>query len=76
VTGHERPLHKILSVANQALFDASSRQDDPPRPGDTRAEVLKHIKAWVYGEEASCIFWLNRMAGTGKSTIAQDLSRI
>jgi hypothetical protein len=37
--------------------------------------VLKQIRAWTYGEERSCIFWLNGMAGTGKSTIARTISR-
>nr|OQO21198.1 hypothetical protein B0A51_14683 [Rachicladosporium sp. CCFEE 5018] len=55
-------------------FDASSRQDDPLCLQDTRTEVLKQIRAWVYGEEASCIFWLNGMAGTGKSTIARTVA--
>ena len=37
--------------------------------------MLEQIRAWTYGEERSCIFWLNGMAGTGKSTIARTISR-
>ncbi|KAK6436473.1 hypothetical protein LTR95_007334 [Oleoguttula sp. CCFEE 5521] len=73
-TSSEQPLHEILPTASQAPFDASSRQDDPLCLQDTRTEVLKQIRAWVYGEEASCIFWLNGMAGTGKSTIARTVA--
>ena len=62
-------------MAAQAPFDASSKQDDPLCLKDTRTEVLKQIRAWTYGEERSCIFWLNGMAGTGESTIARTISR-
>lgn len=68
-------LERILPVAVQAPFDASDKQDDPLCLSDTRVDVLKHIKAWAYGEAPSRIFWLNGMAGTGKSTIARTISQ-
>lgn len=72
---NEKPIHELLPTAVQAPFDASSKQDDPLCLEDTRVEVLKEIRAWTYGQEESCIFWLNGMAGTGKSTIARTAAR-
>jgi hypothetical protein len=64
-----------VSVSLQAAFDASSKQNDPLCLESTRADVLKQIRAWVTGNAPSCIFWLNGMAGTGKSTIARTIAR-
>ncbi|KAI7152215.1 WD40 repeat-like protein [Hortaea werneckii] len=63
-----------LPYAEQAPFDSSTKQDDPLCLEDTRTEVRKKIRAWVYGGEDSCIFWLNGAAGTGKSTIARSIA--
>ncbi|KAG8703636.1 hypothetical protein FRC11_010568, partial [Ceratobasidium sp. 423] len=38
-------------------------------PG-TRREVLEHIADWVHNTKAGSTYWLNGMAGTGKTTIA------
>ena len=40
----------------------------------TREEVLKDIDDWFANEEGQRVFWLNGLAGTGKSTIAQSLA--
>ena len=40
---------------------------------DTRTDVLTQIREWVAGHQ-KCIFWLNGMAGTGKSTIARTIA--
>ena len=42
----------------------------------TRKEVLLHIEQWLMDEKDQRIFWLNGLAGTGKSTIAQTLAEI
>lgn len=41
---------------------------------ETRVEVLADIFNWIDGDTAS-VFWLNGMAGTGKSTISRTLSK-
>lgn len=64
-----------LPTAEKALFDAYKERDDPLCLPETRVEVRKRIRAWAYGSEDSCIFWLNGMAGTGKSTIARTMAR-
>ncbi|KAG9118722.1 hypothetical protein FRC07_006625, partial [Ceratobasidium sp. 392] len=40
---------------------------------DTRVEVLKQMQAWADEAESERIYWLNGMAGTGKTTIAYSL---
>lgn len=37
--------------------------------------MLNQIKAWGKGDGEGCIFWLNGVAGTGKSTIARTVAR-
>ena len=40
----------------------------------TRKEVLWEIECWLNGEQGQRVFWLNGLAGTGKSTIAQTFA--
>ena len=42
----------------------------------TRKEVLLRIEKWLMDEKDQRIFWLNGLAGTGKSTIAQTFAEI
>ena len=42
----------------------------------TRKEVLQEIESWLMGEQRQRIFWLNGLAGTGKSTIAQTFAEM
>ena len=40
----------------------------------TREAILEDIESWTKDFEKSPVFWLNGLAGTGKSTIAQTVS--
>jgi len=40
----------------------------------TRKDVLGEIERWLVSEQDQRVFWLNGLAGTGKSTIAQTLA--
>jgi hypothetical protein len=40
----------------------------------TRKGVLWEIEQWLVGERGRRVFWLNGLAGTGKSTIAQTFA--
>lgn len=42
---------------------------------DTRVDLLHQLQTWADDVDAKCIFWLNGMAGTGKSTIARTIAR-
>jgi hypothetical protein len=39
-------------------------------PG-TRVSLLQDVLAWAIASNSPCVFWLNGLAGTGKSTIAR-----
>ena len=40
----------------------------------TRKEALWEIECWLNGKQSQRVFWLNGLAGTGKSTIAQTFA--
>ena len=42
----------------------------------TRGDVLLQLDRWLEDEQGQPIFWLNGLAGTGKSTIAQTFAEI
>ena len=42
--------------------------------GGTRKDVLSHIDRWFTDKKDRRVFWLNGLAGTGKSTIAQTFA--
>jgi len=42
----------------------------------TRADVLLQLEGWLKDEQDHRVFWLNGLAGTGKSTIAQTFAEI
>lgn len=70
----ERCLTKLPN-APQASFNSYERQHDSLCLDDTRVDILRDIMTWVDGQDERCIFWLNGMAGTGKSAIARTIAR-
>jgi hypothetical protein len=64
-----------LPTAKDAAFNAYRRQHDPTCLPNTRVDLLKEIYDWCDGRDGRCIFWLNGLAGTGKSTIARTVAR-
>jgi len=68
-------LLELLPYAPQAAFNSFDKQHDPLCLPGTRVDVLNQIRAWADGRDEGCIFWLNGMAGTGKSTIARTIAR-
>jgi hypothetical protein len=38
--------------------------------------VLEIITAWIHDKEGPQIYWLNGLAGTGKSTIAESVAQL
>lgn len=65
-----------LRVAEIASYDSQAQDHSSFCLPDTRVELLDQICKWVEEEEAEPIFWLNGMAGTGKSTIARTVAKI
>lgn len=64
-----------LPFAPRAAYNAAIRQGHPGCTAGTRAEILEEIRDWIRGSHEQHIFWLEGMAGTGKSTIALTISR-
>ncbi|OWY43226.1 putative WD-repeat protein [Alternaria alternata] len=66
---------KNLLYAAEAPFNAYTRQHDPECLPSTRTALLEDIYAWTDGHDERCVYWLNGLAGTGKSTIARTVAR-
>ncbi|KAF7540571.1 hypothetical protein G7054_g1266 [Neopestalotiopsis clavispora] len=64
-----------LPAVPQAAFNSIENQYAATCLPNTRVELLQEIIDWVDGSDKRCIFWLNGIAGTGKSTVAQTISR-
>lgn len=77
-TDCDADLDAKLPIVHEATFNSFADQhDDECHPG-TRTDLLRQIEEWASSPEDSherqCIFWLNGMAGTGKSTISRTVA--
>jgi hypothetical protein len=67
-----------LPTADGAAFDSLVEGAAPTCHPDTRADLLRQIYEWAEQPEdqpqAHAIFWLNGMAGTGKSIISRTVA--
>jgi hypothetical protein len=64
-----------LPCAIDAPFNSRRHEHEPECHRDTRVDLLRHIYTWANGRDKKCIFWLNGLAGTGKSTISRTVAR-
>ena len=64
--------HKTF--ASDALYDSASCSSSPCFPG-TRSEILSLISHWVANPNGRRLYWLCGHTGSGKSAIAQTISR-
>ncbi|KND87332.1 Vegetative incompatibility protein HET-E-1 [Tolypocladium ophioglossoides CBS 100239] len=64
-----------LPVAAGASFDSYAEEQNPTCLPNTRIELLDQIIEWAENSRAESIFWLNGMAGTGKSTISRTIAK-
>ena len=62
-----------LPSAADAPFNAYKQHASTCLPY-TRVDLLQEIYDWADGQDERCIFWLNGLAGTGKSTIARTVA--
>lgn len=63
-----------LPIAEGATFDSHANEHSPQCLPDTRTEVLREITEWAHDPLSRSVYWLNGMAGTGKSTISRTLA--
>ncbi|KAG8723956.1 hypothetical protein FRC09_000992 [Ceratobasidium sp. 395] len=64
---------------SSAAWYSSTESDNLGRNGctrDTRVDVLDDLRDWTKDSDSHRIFWLNGMAGTGKTTIAYTLCEL
>ncbi|KAH6714454.1 NACHT and WD40 domain protein [Leptodontidium sp. MPI-SDFR-AT-0119] len=66
-----------LPFATGARFDSQKNDEKSEREclKDTRVDLMLRIDEWANNPIGECIFWLNGMAGTGKSTISRTVAR-
>lgn len=64
-----------LPKASTAAFDSIDEERLPRCLENTRVSLLKDIEHWVQDPRSSAFFWLQGVAGTGKSTIARTLAQ-
>lgn len=64
-----------LPIAQRAAFNSHANEPQDYCLENTRVELLEEIEDWVNDSRAKSIFWLNGMAGTGKSTISRTVAR-
>ena len=62
-----------LPYAKGAIFNSYGDNLTTCHP-ETRVDLLRRIQSWAQEPSSKRIFWLNGMAGTGKSTISQTLA--
>ncbi|QGI99151.1 hypothetical protein CEK26_012220 [Fusarium fujikuroi] len=73
-TGLTSTLDQLPFVA-EALFNSYAEEHSPVCLPETRVELLAQIDKWAERSESKTIFWLNGMAGTGKSTISRTIAQ-
>ncbi|KAH6970641.1 hypothetical protein BKA56DRAFT_596706 [Ilyonectria sp. MPI-CAGE-AT-0026] len=66
-------LEKLPTVI-EASYNSHAEEHNSKCLENTRVELLQHIDNWVNHPQAPVIFWLNGMAGTGKSTISRTVA--
>ncbi|KAB8255441.1 hypothetical protein BDV32DRAFT_130723 [Aspergillus pseudonomiae] len=69
-----RMLLETLHPVKEASFDSYIDGDGGECIQGTRTELLTEVAEWGDSPSRECIFWLNGMAGTGKSTISRTVA--
>jgi hypothetical protein len=67
---------KKLPVAEGAEFGTYMDQHEEECLPGTREDLLQKIEEWAVSPEGKCMFWLNGLAGTGKSTISRTVANM
>ena len=65
----------LLPYAAEAPFNSPKQRYEFECLDNTRVDILHKIQTWVDARDGKLIFWLNGLAGTGKSTIARTIAR-
>ncbi|KAF4961378.1 hypothetical protein FSARC_10194 [Fusarium sarcochroum] len=71
----QRNILDKLPYVSDAAFDSHAEEHNPTCLPETRVDLLKEVNDWINDPHAKTVFWLNGMAGTGKSTISRTLAQ-
>jgi len=63
-----------LPYAEGAAYNHRTWEEEDLCLPDTRVQLRQQITEWYENTRSPCIFWLNGMAGTGKSTISRTVA--
>ncbi|KAJ3498470.1 hypothetical protein NLG97_g1097 [Lecanicillium saksenae] len=72
---HQMAVLDRLPIAKGASFDSNADEHSSICLPSTRVELLEEVQNWADDSSAETIFWLNGMAGTGKSTISRTVAQ-
>jgi NACHT domain len=72
---HQKIILEKLPSADNAAFDSHDEEHNARCYQGTRVELLQQIDTWATDQDSEPIFWLNGMAGTGKSTISRTVAQ-
>jgi hypothetical protein len=66
-----------LPYVSDAVWDSHAEEHNDVCLPNTRTSLLQEVGDWVKDttQQSKTVFWLNGMAGTGKSTISRTVSR-
>ncbi|WAO94541.1 Hypothetical protein NCS54_01212900 [Fusarium falciforme] len=64
-----------LPIAEGASFDSHAEEHNRTCLPNTRVDLLEDVSRWIADPNSKTIYWLNGMAGTGKSTISRTVAR-
>ncbi|KAL7792058.1 hypothetical protein V8C37DRAFT_381464 [Trichoderma ceciliae] len=72
---HQEIVLSKLRVAEAATFDSSVDGEESFCLQGTRSHIIEQIQQWSVSPNSRSVFWLNGMAGTGKSTISRTIAQ-
>ncbi|KFY92530.1 hypothetical protein V498_04889 [Pseudogymnoascus sp. VKM F-4517 (FW-2822)] len=72
---HQKIVLDKLRSTDNAEFDSHGEEHNARCYQGTRVELLRQIDTWASNRGSERIFWLNGMAGTGKSTISRTVAQ-
>ncbi|KAF5724457.1 heterokaryon incompatibility protein het-E-1 [Fusarium mundagurra] len=75
--GQRRAEIDRLPYVSDAVWDSHAEEHNTTCLENTREDILRTIKDWAEDttDQSKTVFWLNGMAGTGKSTISRTIAR-
>jgi hypothetical protein len=72
---HQKLVLDKLRSADNAVFDSHDEEYNARCYQGTRTELLRQIYSWASDRGSERIFWLNGMAGTGKSIVSRTVAQ-